>query len=114
VLVMGLTFKENVPDIRNSKIHDTIVYLQGYGIKVLGCDPLVPADLARRYFGIETVTFEQAPQVDAILIGNKHNAFKSLTLAQFKTKMSAPVVVDIKNLFNRAEAKAAGFHYTTL
>jgi len=114
VLVMGLTFKENVPDIRNSKIHDTITHLQAFGMNVLGCDPLVSTDNAKKYFGIENVPFDKTTSLDAVVISCKHDAFKSLTLAQLKAKMSAPVVVDIKNLFNRAEAKAAGFHYTTL
>ncbi len=114
VLIMGLTFKENVPDIRNSKIHDTITHLQGYGIHVLGCDPLVPAATARQYFGVENVAFDQAPTVDAVVIANKHDAFKTVTLAQLKSKMSPPVLVDIKNLFRRADAHAAGFHYTSL
>ncbi len=114
VLVMGLTFKENVPDIRNSKVHDTITYLQSFGIKVTGCDPLVPADHARKCFGIENTAFDSAPKVDAVLIANKHDAFKSLTLDALKAKMNPPVLVDIKNLFSRGTAKAAGFHYQSL
>lgn len=114
VLILGLTFKENVPDIRNSKVHDTITYLQSFGMKVTGCDPLVPAEHARKYFGIENVAFDAAPKVDAILIANKHDAFKPVTLDQLKAKMNPPVLVDIKNLFDRAAAKAAGFHYQSL
>ncbi|MCS7048334.1 MAG: nucleotide sugar dehydrogenase [Verrucomicrobiae bacterium] len=114
VLVMGLTFKENVPDIRNSKVHDTILHLQSFGMNVIGCDPLVPRDSARAYFGVDNVPFEEAPGVDAILIVNKHDCFKSITLTQLRAKMTSPVLVDIKNMFNRYEAIAAGFHYTSL
>jgi len=114
VLVMGLTFKENVPDIRNSRVHDTITYLQGFGVKVLGCDPLLPPDVVRKHFGIENVEFEKVPNCDCVLIANKHTAFRSLTFDLLKSKMNPPVLIDIKNLFDRQAAQAAGFHYKSL
>jgi nucleotide sugar dehydrogenase len=113
-LLMGLTFKENVPDIRNSHVHDTILYLQDFGVKVLGCDPLLTPNVVRKYFGIENVEFEKAPNCDCVLIVNKHNAFRSLTFDQLKSKMNPPVLIDIKNLFDRRAAQAAGFYYRSL
>ncbi len=114
VLVMGLTFKENVPDIRNSKVHDTIRYLQGFGVKVVGCEPLLGPDAVRKYFGIENVEFDKVAKCDAVLAANKHNAFRSITLDHLKAKMNPPVLVDIKNLFDRQAALAAGFYYKSL
>ncbi len=114
VLVMGLTFKENVPDIRNSKVHSTILYLQDFGVNVLGCDPLLDAPTVKKYFGIANVAFEKVGNVDAILVANKHNAFRGITLDQLKAKMSPPVLVDIKNLVDRHAAQAAGFIYASL
>ena len=114
VVILGLTFKENVPDIRNSKVHNIITYLQGFGVKVLGCDPLLSADIVRKYFGIENVEFDKVPQCDCVLVANKHNAFRSLTLDQLKAKMSPPVLIDIKNLFQRHAAEAAGFYFKSL
>ena len=114
VLVMGLTFKENVPDTRNSKIRDTITHLQSFGMNVLGCDPLVTSDSARKYFGIENVAFEKSPPCDCIVVANKHNAFRSITLDQLKAKMNPPVLIDLKNLFDRKAARDAGFHYQSL
>jgi UDP-N-acetyl-D-galactosamine dehydrogenase len=114
VLVLGLTFKENVPDIRNSKVHDTIAYLQDFGIKVLGCDPILDPVTVKKCFGIDNVAFESVKSVDAVLVANKHNVFRSLTLDQLKAKMSPPVVIDIKNLFDRKAAQAAGFYYKSL
>jgi UDP-N-acetyl-D-galactosamine dehydrogenase len=114
VLVLGLTFKENVPDIRNSKIHDTITYLQDFGVRVIGCEPLLGPDAVKKYFGIENVEFDKAPKCDCIVVANKHNAFRSLTLDQLKAKMNPPVLVDIKNLFDRKAALAAGFYYQSL
>jgi UDP-N-acetyl-D-galactosamine dehydrogenase len=114
VLILGLTFKENVPDIRNSKVHDTIAYLQGFGVKVLGCEPLLSANAVRKYFGIENVEFDKVPKCDCVFVANKHDAFRSLTLDQLKAKMSAPVLIDIKNLFDRHAAQSAGFYYQSL
>ena len=114
VLILGLTFKENVPDIRNSKVHDTITYLQGFGITVRGCDPILDAPTVKKYFGIENVAFESVKAVDAVLLANKHDVFRSITLDQLKAKMTPPVLIDIKNLFDRQTAIAAGFYYKSL
>jgi UDP-N-acetyl-D-galactosamine dehydrogenase len=114
VLLLGLTFKENVPDIRNSRIHDTITYLQDFGVGVIGCDPLLDAATVKKYFGIENFEFDKAPSCDAMIVVNKHNAFRSLTLDALKSKMSPPVLVDLKNLFDRVAARAAGFDYQSL
>ena len=114
VLILGLTFKENVPDIRNSKVHDTITYLQGFGITVLGCDPILDAPTVQKHFGIENVALDSVNAVDAVLVANKHDVFRSITLDQLKAKMTPPVLIDIKNLFNRQTATAAGFYYKSL
>ena len=114
VLILGLTFKENVPDIRNSKVHDTITYLQGFGITVRGCDPILDAPTVKKYFGIENVAFESVKAVDAVLLANKHDVFRSITLDQLKAKMTPPVLIDIKNLIDRQAAIAAGFYYKSL
>ncbi len=114
VLVMGLTFKENVPDLRNSKIADTIRYLQDFGVHVIGCDPLLDGATVRKNFGIENVEFEKVGQVDCIVVVNRHNQFRSLTLEQFKARMSPPVLLDLKNLFDRKMAEQAGFYYRSL
>jgi len=114
VLVMGLTFKENVPDIRNSRVHDTITYLQNFGVRVIGCEPLLSAETVRKHFGIENVEFDKLARCDCVLIANKHNAFRSITLDQLKAKMNPPVLIDIKNLFDRKASEAAGFYYKSL
>jgi UDP-N-acetyl-D-glucosamine/UDP-N-acetyl-D-galactosamine dehydrogenase len=114
VLVMGLTFKENVPDFRNSKIHDTIRYLQEFGVRLIGCEPLLSPEAVRKHLGIENVGFDKAPSCDCIVIANRHNAFCELTLDQLKAKMNPPVLIDLKNLFDRKSAQAAGFYYQSL
>jgi UDP-N-acetyl-D-galactosamine dehydrogenase len=114
VLIMGLTFKENVPDIRNSRIQDTIRHLQECGVNVIGCDPLLDAGTVKKCFGIDLVPFEKAGTVDCVLIANKHAVFNSITLEQVAALMNPPVLIDIKNLFNRKRAEQAGFYYRSL
>ncbi len=114
VLVLGLTFKENVADIRNSRVHDTIRYLQDFGVRVIGCDPLLSAEAVRKHFGIDNVEFEKVGHVDCVLVANKHKVFRSLTLDQLKPKMNPPVLIDIRNFFDRKAALAAGFYYKSL
>jgi UDP-N-acetyl-D-galactosamine dehydrogenase len=114
VLVLGLTFKENVPDIRNSKIHGTVIYLQDFGVRVIGCEPLLDANAVKKHFGIENLEFDKVATCDCVVVANKHNAFRSLTLDQLNAKMNPPVLIDLKNLFDRNAASAAGFHYQSL
>jgi UDP-N-acetyl-D-glucosamine/UDP-N-acetyl-D-galactosamine dehydrogenase len=114
VLVMGLTFKENVPDCRNSKVADTIRYLQEFGAEVIGCDPLLDDATVRRMFGVANVAFDKAGALDCVALVNRHDAFRAITLEQLKAHMAAPVLVDLKNQFDRKAAEAAGFYYRSL
>ncbi len=116
VLVMGLTFKEDVPDTRNSKVADTIRYLREFGVEVIGHDPiLAETEVDLEHCVVSNVPFKKVGAVDAILIANKHEPFKKLTLADLKKKMPKhPILVDIKNLFPRVEALKAGFAFQSL
>ncbi len=114
VLILGLTFKENVPDIRNSKVLGTIRYLQKQGASVIGCDPLLDAETVRQHFGVDNKAFDQVGTVDCVLIVNKHNVFRKLTLDQLRAKMNPPVLLDLKNFFPRKAAEDAGFYYRSL
>jgi UDP-N-acetyl-D-galactosamine dehydrogenase len=115
VLMMGLTFKENVPDVRNSKVAQTIRYLREYGVDVIGCDPLLRAATVRREFGIRNVAFRKVQRVDAVCIVNRHRAFADITLNDLTRLMPHhPILMDVKNMFTRAEAERLGFIYLSL
>jgi UDP-N-acetyl-D-galactosamine dehydrogenase len=116
VVLFGLTFKEDVPDYRNSRAEDVIIYLKEFGCEVLGCEPMLADEIVRREFGVEPVRMDQLPaQFDAALVINRHQAFKdALTLDALAERMSPPLLVDIKNLFDRQTAKAKGFSYLSL
>jgi UDP-N-acetyl-D-galactosamine dehydrogenase len=114
VLIMGLTFKEDVPDIRNSRVLDTIEYLRQFEVEVIGCDPLLGNEVVKREFGVENKRLDEVRWVDCVVVANRHRAFQSVTLLQLKQLMPRPILVDIKHLFSEAEAVRLGFHYLSL
>jgi len=103
VLMLGITFKENCPDVRNTKIVDVIKALKDYGINVTIFDPWAnPAEVQHEY-GIETVSELPKDKYDAIILGVAHNEFKELDFAGLKKDKS--VVYDVKGILG---AKADG------
>ncbi len=114
VLVMGLTFKENVPDVRNSKALDLINHLKEHGIEVIGCEPLLSDDDVKDKFGVDNVKFDEVGKVDAVVVVNKHNDFKNISLEDLKQKMDNPTLFDIKGMFDKEEAEKLGFDYISL
>jgi len=115
VLIIGLTFKENVKDYRNSKVKDLIEELKEYGIEVLGCDPLLDNEIVEKVFGVKNYKFDEVNKVDAIVIVHLHDCMKNISLEELKNKISEkPVLVDIKNVFDREEANNDNFLYYSL
>ncbi len=104
VLVMGITFKENVSDIRNSKVIDVIIELQEYGVNIQVIDPLaLPEDIKKEY-GIDLVEYSPEIKADGMVIAVSHNEFKkTLTVGSITSHLSGAdgrgVVMDIKALF---------------
>ena len=113
VLILGLTFKENLKDWRNSKIKDTIKALKDKGITVLGYDPLLSDDEGD--FKVDRVDLETAKDIDCIILNVGHDQFKEIKLEELKEKMSSsPIIVDIKSFFDQKKAKELGFRYVCL
>ena len=111
VLIMGLTFKENVPDTRNSKIRDVIYYLQKYSMQVIGYDPLLTEE-AIKGFGIEP--YKQGEKFDCVIVASPHDVFKDITLDKLKGLMTdRPILIDIKSFYDQEEALKKGFYYKT-
>lgn len=98
VLVMGLTFKENVKDYRNSKISVTIQKLKELGVEVFGYDPLLDEEIIKKEFSIPSVT-ELSDIYDAIIIATAHNEFKTMEEKIMSSTNSHPVIIDIKSVF---------------
>ena len=116
VLIMGLTFKEDVTDSRGSKAKDLIDALKEYSIKVLGCEPNLSAEEVEKIFGIKNYKLDEIKDnIDCIVLVNKHKQFYSITMQKLKNIMNKnPVIVDVKNFFNEEEAKRNNILYYSL
>ncbi|OEU63534.1 MAG: GDP-mannose dehydrogenase [Desulfuromonadales bacterium C00003094] len=118
VLVLGLTFKENVPDIRNTKVVDIIAELQDFQVEVLVHDPVADAAGARKEYGIELKSLEEVGPVDGVVLAVAHDAFVGMTGEQFKKLCSngngCGVVIDVKEVLKRDEISACGMSYWAL
>ncbi|RQH01253.1 nucleotide sugar dehydrogenase [Natrarchaeobius oligotrophus] len=114
VLVLGLTYKPNVADIRTSKIGNVIEALREYDVSVVGFDPHADPELVRAEFGIDVQTDLSASGIDAIVIGTVHDEFYGLSLGDLAYEMNDdPVLVDVDGAFE-AEANENGFVYRRL
>ena len=116
VAVLGLTFKENVPDLRNTRVVDIVTELEQYGVEVLVHDPMADADEARQYYNIALKPLEALEGVDAVILAVRHRAYERMGLAGVAAlcRQGQPVVLDLKAAFEPAEAAAAGIVFWRL
>lgn len=114
VLIMGLTYKENVADTRETPVRGIIKELWEYGIEVLGYDPLL--DNIQDEFGISAVpSFKEAPKVDCVIITLAHKAFQEITLDELQGIMNDnPVLADVRAFYDQQQAEKLGFYYIGL
>jgi UDP-N-acetyl-D-galactosamine dehydrogenase len=103
ILVMGLTFKENCPDVRNSKIVDVVRELEKFGAKVDVCDPWADADEAEHEYGLRPVKKMKPNTYDAIVVGVAHKQFRDMGIKQVRAlARKNHVLYDIKYVFPAA------------
>ena len=109
--VMGITFKENCPDIRNSKVADLVEELKQWGAKIIVTDPWAEADEVRHEYGIQLGVINGHHQVDALIVAVGHNEYRAMTAEQLRAlcKSDKPVLADIKSLYNRHQVAEVGF-----
>ena len=109
--ILGITFKENCPDIRNSKIVDVIKEFDQWGIKVAVCDPWADTEEVKHEYGIDLVQVDAEHPVDSLVVAVGHHEFRTLSPEQLRAYVKAeqPVLTDVKSLFNRDEMTAQGF-----
>ncbi|HYC37564.1 MAG TPA: nucleotide sugar dehydrogenase [Usitatibacter sp.] len=109
VNVLGLAFKENCPDLRNSKVADLIAELRSYGVSVQVHDPRVDDGEALREYGIELSSWEALPQADALVLAVAHQEFCSLPLDELLGKVAADgCVIDVKAVLDREAVTNSG------
>ncbi|MEW6087370.1 MAG: nucleotide sugar dehydrogenase [bacterium] len=119
VMIMGITFKENIKDIRNSRVIDIINELKQYGIDVLVCDPLADKEEVRHEYGIKLEEYDAKIKCDAIIIAVNHAHFeKILSIQKLKTHLSNKngkgVVIDVKGMFGPDGFNNSGLLYWRL
>lgn len=118
VLVLGLTFKENVPDIRNTKVVDVIKELKDYAIEVLVHDPVADAAEAQHEYGIQLTDFADVGVVDAIVLAVAHNDYLQMPLETLKSfcdqRKGNSVLIDVKSAIDPQKANELGFVYWSL
>jgi len=109
--VQGITFKENCPDIRNSKVADLVAELENWGVKVVVSDPWADADEVEHEYGIRLGSIDPARPVDALVVAVGHNEFRQERLSELRLlcRGENPVLADLKCLFDRHAAAAVGF-----
>jgi UDP-N-acetyl-D-galactosamine dehydrogenase len=118
VLVLGLTFKEDVPDIRNTKVVDILAELEEYGVSSFVHDPHADPAEARHEYGLELVDLSKDIPYDAVIFAVNHRAFADLDVARLQQLTEngegQGVVIDVKSVLTRNAAEAAGLAYWSL
>lgn len=115
VLVLGLSYKPGVGDVRTSAIDGTIAYLEGFDIDVVGYDPCTENDVARAEFGIEVQEELSFEGVDGIVLATAHEEFRSIDYGTAAEDMADdPFFVDVNALFDADEMTECGYEYRRL
>jgi len=115
VLILGLTFKENVSDIRNTRIVDIVDELQSFGINTVVIDPLADPEQAKHEYGIILNSLDATSRCDAAILGVAHDCFRSIDASLWETLLEAGApILDLKGVLNRSDLISAGFRYWRL
>lgn len=120
VVILGITFKENCPDTRNSKVVDIINRLKEFEINPIVTDSWADATVAKYEYGVDLVPFDKLPKADCVIVAVGHNEFRSMSTMQLKElfKDNLPdnekVLIDVKSLYRKDELDASGMKYWRL
>ena len=120
VVILGITFKENCPDTRNSKVVDIIKRLQEYNIQPVVTDEWADASVAKLEYGVDLVAWDDLPKADCVIVAVGHNSFRSMSMMQLKKLFKADtpneekVLLDVKSLYRIDELKASGMRFWRL
>lgn len=115
--ILGITFKEDCPDTRNSKVNDVIVELNEYGIKPIVVDPIADIDDALHEYDIHLQTMDKLNNLDCLIIAVSHKEFISITdekLCEMFANPNSKILIDIKGIKNRTDMINKGYKYWRL
>lgn len=119
VAILGLTFKENCPDIRNSKVADIINKLKQYEINIIVTDPYANSEDVLKEYGIKMTKFEDVKDIDCVIMAVAHDEFKSLSLKEIdslfrKDNDNSKVLIDVKGIFKKEDVDKLNYRYWRL
>ena len=119
VVVLGLTFKEGCPDIRNTKVVDIIKQLGTYGIESVVVDPWADREEAKRFYGVELVDLSDVREADCIIAAVAHEQFRALSVEELKALYrdvpdGQKVLIDVKGIYPVKDMKASGMRFWRL
>ena len=120
VVILGITFKENCPDTRNSKVVDVINRLREFEIEPIVTDAWADAQVAKHEYGVDLVDVKDLPKADCVIIAVGHDEYRSMSMMRlrelFKTETedNEKVLVDVKSLYRVDELKASGMRFWRL
>ena len=120
VVILGITFKENCPDTRNSKVVDIINRLKEYDIKPVVTDEWADSVIAKHEYGVDLIPFKDLPKADCVIVAVGHDEFRSMSMMQlkdlFKDNLSdeEKVLIDVKSLYRMDELRASGMRFWRL
>lgn len=115
--ILGFTFKENVPDLRNTRVVDIIAELHDYGVETLVHDAEADPAEAMREYGQELLPLEALRDLDAVILAVSHRAYAAFSPEDIRARFRDPdkgVLMDVKSLYNPAAMRAAGLDYWRL
>jgi UDP-N-acetyl-D-galactosamine dehydrogenase len=109
--ILGLTFKENCPDLRNSKVGDLIDEFKSYGVELLVHDPMADMNEAMRYYNVGLCNWNDLTDLDAIVLCVSHNEYKALSIDDYRNMLNpGAVLMDVKAACDVTEFKQAGIN----
>jgi UDP-N-acetyl-D-galactosamine dehydrogenase len=115
--VLGLTFKENVPDLRNTRVVDILAELDDYGVEVLVHDAQADPEEAERELGVSLCPLDEMRGLDALILAVPHAEYRDIAIKDLKGWFAAPdraLVVDVKGFLDRAGLEAEAIAYWRL
>lgn len=117
IYILGITFKENCPDIRNSRVLDIISRLKEYEINLKIIDPYADKKLVKQKYNIDLMDLNEINDADCLIFAVEHDRFRKIKLEDLRNftknayKVNKPIIIDIKNIFNGKFLEENGFAY---
>lgn len=120
VVILGITFKENCPDTRNSKVVDIINRLKEFNITPVVSDDWAEVDIAKHEYGVDLVSMDELPKADCVIVAVGHDEYRSMSMMQLKQMFKEgsaddeKVLIDVKSLYRMDELRASGMRFWRL